>query len=60
MKSLKARIERKTGILFGYYRSTRPVDFRVAFRVGAGVERTLTNVELGVNGHVLYAGKVLT
>jgi hypothetical protein len=52
-RDLKARFERKTGVIFGTFRANNP-DCRFLVRVGYGGK--MPNFEAGILGRSVYAG----
>lgn len=56
MKRLKDRIERRTGVIWGTFRTPPQsrADHRLLIRAGAGKDRHLVNFEAGVAGRTFY------
>jgi hypothetical protein len=54
VKRLHHWIEKKTGFIFGTFRSPEPADYRVIFRLGFGRGSQKVNVEAGVAGRNVY------
>lgn len=60
MKRLRRKFERKTGIIFGYFRTVESsrADYRFVLRIGFGRKRELVTSELGILSHSIYVTRI--